>query len=797
MKKTLLLVSTVIIFSSCADNWPENFNGLTQGSPLINGKKDYLNSPMVTAGDRVYMVGHQDGSFPELGWHIEGEMGGIWDHPIKLMDGFNIALSQVGESEIFALDKAHTFTNYPYTNRHSYTWSTKDIEVERWQFVPDGKEGMSIQLVLKNNGNPAEIEILFTGYSDLRPTWLGERTNMYDSKDVANFHKEKNIWIVKDSLNPWYVVFGSTLPPTDHIRGASIYEGNGLGADLFYRVPLQANETKVINFTIAGSYTSETEALDSYESIQKNIEKDVSSKRLRYEGIAKKSRLTIPDKEIEQAYEWVKYNGDWLVRTVPEIGSGIGAGIPDYPWWFGVDSEYSLQGYMAVGQTEAVYNTIRLLDSVSNALNSNGRIIHEMSTNGSVYNEGNINETPQFASLIWKVYQWNGEIEFLQRYFPTIENGLDWLLNENDSNKNSFPDGFGMMEIHGLDSEMIDVAVYSQKAFEDASKMAMVLGKDELSQRYDSIATLLKININEQFWSEEFNSYADFIGTDKQTLQLIEAAIVRADTLDKPWAMAELLQTKKEILANPSSKPRPFVLHHNWVVNTPMEMKIAPEDKGIIALTTAEKFVNPFGVFVTGIDRDESADSQEVSFKGAKTFSYTGAVMTLPTGVQIIAENNYGRPDNALNYLKKMTRTFSYALPGSIYEVSPDYGMMTQAWNIYGFAVPVVEQFFGIQPDAAHKKVVIAPQMPSEWDNASLENVQVGNNLISVFFSKKNGRTNVRVTQEKFNWILEIQLPMGKNTSVDILSENVKTGETETHYIFSTSGTDLEVALIE
>jgi hypothetical protein len=31
-----------------------------------------------------------------------------------------------------------------------------------------------------------------------------------------------------------------------------------------------------------------------------------------------------------------------------------------------------------------------------------------------------------------------------------------------------------MMEIHGMDSEMIDVAVYSQKAFADAAKMALV-----------------------------------------------------------------------------------------------------------------------------------------------------------------------------------------------------------------------------------------------------------------------------------------------------------------------------------
>ena len=135
-----------------------------------------------------------------------------------------------------------------------------------------------------------------------------------------------------------------------------------------------------------------------------------------------------------------------------------------------------------------------------------------------------------------------------------------------------------------------------------------------------------------------------------------------------------------------------------------MEMGIADDDKAQKALKTAEKFVNPFGVFVTGIDRDDSAGSDDGSFKGSKIFSYTGAVMTLPTGVQVVAENNYGNPDKALNYLKRMTRTFSYALPGSMYEVSPDYGMMTQAWNIYSFAVPIVQQHFGIQPQAQNKK---------------------------------------------------------------------------------------------
>jgi glycogen debranching enzyme len=349
-----------------------------------------------------------------------------------------------------------------------------------------------------------------------------------------------------------------------------------------------------------------------------------------------------------------------------------------------------------------------------------------------------------------------------------------------------------MMEIHGLDSEMIDVAAYTQKAFRDASYIADVLGDYTLAQDYFEKAETLQKKINEEFWSEEFKSYADFIGTDEQALHLIEDAIVRADTLNKPWAVEELKQTRDAIKKNPSATARPFVLHHNWVVNTPMEVGLASKDKAEVALETAEKYVNPFGVFVTGIDRDESAGSDDGSFKGSKIFSYTGAVMTLPTGVQIVSENNYGRPDKALNYLKRMTRSFSYALPGSIYEVSPDYGMMTQAWNVYSYAVPIVEQFFGIRPDAANRKVVIEPQMPSSWNEASLENVPVGDNEVSIFFSEGN----IKIIQTKKDWILELRLPMSERSKLTSISEGVDIREDKEAriYIVKSTGKSVEMS---
>jgi hypothetical protein len=230
-----------------------------------------------------------------------------------------------------------------------------------------------------------------------------------------------------------------------------------------------------------------------------------------------------------------------------------------------------------------------------------------------------------------------------------------------------------------------------------------------------------------------------------------------------------------------------------------MEMKLAAPDKALRALATAETFVNPFGVFVTGIDRDASAGSDDGSFKGPKVFSYTGAVMTLPTGVQAVAENNYGRPNQALNYLQRMARTFSFALPGSMYEVSPDYGMITQAWNIYSFAIPIVQQFFGIRPQAAVKKVVITPQMPDAWPTASLENVQIADNAVSVFYrTNDEGEVTISITQENPEWELQLQLPEPKEgdpfrTMKSTVDPELKEG----YYIYTSKGNSLEVSFLK
>ena len=732
------------------------------GLPSIEGKREYLASPFVTAGDRVYMVGYQDGTFPDLGWHIPGEMGGIWDHPVKLMDGFRASIRFDHTGRTSCLDSAAKFVNYPIGNSHFYSLEKENVSIERFQFVPDGLEGIIVEFRLRNGGPGSKrITFSFTAMTDLRPTWLGERTGMIDSEDELRFDEQMRAVIAKDKNNPWYTAFGSSVTEgvtySAEASGcpAVTRKGSGRNATLSFPITLDENEERVIPIFIAGSYTSEESVRRTYDSLQIRSDLKLKRKIARYEKLNGAAHLTIEDKGLQQMYEWLKYNCDWLVRNVPEQGIGIGAGLPDYPWWFGADMTYALQGLLATGNHDLARNSILLLSKLSQKTNGNGRIIHEASTNGSVYNPGNVNETAQYISLLMDYLSWTGDKDLVERLFPDVKKGIEWLTRERDPDRNGYPDGNGMMEIPGLESEMIDVAVYTQQALEDAAEMAGILGDPDTANDYRKLAGALRMKINKEWWNPRQGSFGDFRSTAGKAAPILQAAIVRADTLQKPWAVNELKETQKLLGTYARRTKAPFVVYHNWVVNTPLETGIADPEKARIALETAKRYENPFGVFVTGIDRTEDPDSV-VTASRKKTFSYTGAVMTLPTGVLAVAAARYGTPDDALVYLKKLQRSFSYSLPGSMYEVSPDFGMVTQAWNIYGVAVPIVNYIFGIRPKACDKEVTIAPRLPVSWKEASLENVKVGNNSITLTISRKNDHTEYRILQTQPDWKVNV-----------------------------------------
>jgi Bacterial alpha-L-rhamnosidase 6 hairpin glycosidase domain len=717
----------------------------------ISNKGQNKNKPYLTAGDRTYIVGTQDGNFPDLGSHVPGEMGGLWMQAVKLMDGFWAKVSDEGAKSAAWLNDAREFINYPYGNRFFYAPVLDGIEAERFQFCPQGKAGMVVQYQLKNTtARSRKLQLEFVVKTDLSPVWFSKENNIIDAVDSVYWLEDQKCLAATDTRNPWFALVGSSLPALRHNTnaiGPIETKGMGRAASATYQIEVKPHQTFTVVFVISGSDKDLPTAQANYKAILNSYPGLLGEKKQHYAAIVRRARVEIPDKKLQQAYTWGKVNTEWLVNEVPGMGRFLGAGAVEYPWLFGCDNSYASQGVVASGDPELAISTLRLIKRVSEKVNGNGRIIHEMSFNGYVYNKGNAQETPHFAFAVWKVFEWTGDTAFLREMYPYIKQGINWLLTEQDQNKNLFPKGYGIMEIKGLNAELIDVAVYTQQALEVASKMAGLLGEANQQQDYARKAVILKDKINGQFWDEAEGVYCDFYGSREQALSVVEGTLEQlsagastatdsAQLPDKKKFYEVLLQ---QFAALPPGTQRGWLTNKNWVISTPVETGIAPREKAIRLLNKVRREdCGAYGPFLSAVERR--------------------FMMTISTGVQAVAECAYDRTDEAMWYVNKIVQTFGRVLPGSISEMMPDYGCPVQAWTIYGLAVPLVTHVFGIHPDAYYKSILIAPHLPTGWNGGAIYDLPVGNNTISLAIRKHDSRTNYSLTSLQPNWTFTLHI---------------------------------------
>ena len=291
------------------------------------------------------------------------------------------------------------------------------------QFVPDGVQGMLVEYTFLNlHKTSFDGGVQTQTDFDLRPTWLSERQQITDGEDeyYTDDGKDQDVFIIKDNENNWYAALSSIPQAEKPARILQNIKARGLVEYFIIHCSLIRTKSKKISFYISSSVQSSDEAIDELNRIKNNERALFEQKVERVRELEYYSQLHTSDEQFNEVYKWIKYNSEWFIREVPEIGRGIAAGYPDYPWWFGCDSEYALQGYLATGNFDITRSSIALLASL-NQTNSNGRIVHEASTNGVVFNPGNINETPQFVSLLWQTYLWTGDRSILEEHYELLQ----------------------------------------------------------------------------------------------------------------------------------------------------------------------------------------------------------------------------------------------------------------------------------------------------------------------------------------------------------------------------------------
>jgi hypothetical protein len=741
----------------------------------------------VAAGTRAYSIGFEDGRFYANGWHITGEMGGVWTPPLKLLDGlwFGLDGEWVGPATKFTSGWGYTHFDLP---------DTAGLQVERTDFVPDGRRGALFGLTITNPGTARTATLSVDAHSELMgqyPWGFGGVTpNASDNLADQGSFDGQNLVFTDDGALPgapvhhYAAVVGSAATPASGTIGSQFWGpqpghrctgtepgapaepkpsecddgpfGRGTGGELTYSLSLPAGGSTTVWMAAAGSDEGLAAAQHELAGALEDPAAQLATKKADRQRLAEMTRLSLPgDQLVQDAVEWGKQNIADLTQTATDLqirwtnqgkqfpapvgsvpeATWIGAGFPDYPWIFGTDAEYTAFASVAVGQFDAIEDHLRALRDISDLLNNrSGVVTHEVVADGSIWFGQDSRTTNPDGSIS---YNFNTD-ETVK--FPSAV-ALLWRWTGDNAFRDEMYD-FSVRNLHYVVNTLDADNDGWPEGLGNVERGGM--GQEKLD--------------NTVYFIRGLYDLADMARSKKDGDTYAWAnnlARKLHERFDGTWWFDSASQYADSLI-DPGDV-QSFQKH--WIGQTPMEAELrvkgetvaglAPFGHGDTALAgrenscfSGEHPLNP-GLFHTGCGGGANGLGEKVVFG-------------LTTSIQSVGEGNYGRlgPGEQQRYIHALAEPmFSEPAtggtpdeqPGAMPEIfpSPDQGanidrcwtcrsMFMQAWGNYGTAWAVVHQWLGVQPDLGHQSVAFVPQVPEGQSTVKGEDIRLGDGSADV-----------------------------------------------------------------
>lgn len=759
--------------------------------PARSTADDLARKRYAAAGNRAYVIGMLDGSFPPIGTRIRGEMGGVWAHPIKLLTGYWFALngSWLPAASRFSSGAGYVQLHFP---------AQAGLAITRTEFAPDGLPALIIGLTLQNTAvQDQHVALTMALRSQLLCAypWSDSKPNAteHNDHDRATYSAAHGRINIRRDDQPWQALIGSSIAPNlgstgDHLWGPVPEEQRaqysqsayGTGAELRWELPLRSGAEQTLWVVVAGAHTSAQSAEDALQRALADPSGLLCAKIRERTALLAHTQLTLPDRQLSDALLWATLNMADLRRNVTDVQirdvnegkdypapvarlpelHGVGDGFPDYPCFYGTGSGYIVYPLVASGLWESAAAHLRTLRDVSRAINGRtGKVVHEIISDGSVYlgnnsAPGDTNETALFATAVEVLWRWSGDDALRDEMYDFVVAGMRYITGDLDRDGDLWPEGNGIGERPGMGAEHVDVAANTWQALRALNRMAQSRGDDAVAAWANAQADAFEAAFDAAWWMPEESLYADS----------------RCNTDD----VVPEDERRKKGWTNVAIAPNQQLQQRIWISVTPMEITLAPAERAQAALTRMEsaKFSGPGGLYLVG--EGGGPDRQAVK-----------KCWTVMAGVMALAEANYGRlnPDQALRYMRAIVEQLDLEQPGTLPEVapSPDYAafgdltermMFNQAWASYGLSWTIVACLLGIQPNLPARKLAVIPQVPPTWPGLAAEHLRMGAGSIAVTAERdaQHYRTTVDAPA---GWTLTIghTLPVGTPVARVVLDD--------------------------
>ena len=299
---------------------------------------------LIAVGQRAAVFGTESGRFE------------AWVYPLKIMRDFELTFRADGR-DIPAELIARTIETRPESTTVVYTYD--QFSVRETVTVPVKEPGVIVRLDISTY-TPLEITASFT--RDFQLMWPAGLGGTFASWDAS-----LNAFVMGEERRGFYGIIGS--PHSSLIEQDYVTDYGTSNRESFRLEPV-AKGYATRYLVIAGSIQGRTDAEDTYKRLLANAKTLESESAAYYRNYLRSTTsLEIPDKEIQQAYNWARISVAQGIVQSPLLGTGLVAGYrisgdtarPGFAWFFGRDSEWTDLALTADGDYETTRHALEFI----------------------------------------------------------------------------------------------------------------------------------------------------------------------------------------------------------------------------------------------------------------------------------------------------------------------------------------------------------------------------------------------------------------------------------------------------
>jgi glycogen debranching enzyme len=630
-----------------------------------------------------------------------------WVYPMKFLRDFSLVF-HLGDRSFPAASLARNIEVRP--EAVTITYANESFTVRETIFVPREEPGAIIDLAVDSH-TPVSIEARFQ--PDFQLMWPaaigGTYTNWDDKLHAFTFGEEQK---------KWFGMIGSASAE----RETSSFDTNYFAEhfDSFVLPAITKRDHRLI--VVSGSTTSAADAQATYQRLTTSYDRLREESVAQYrEYLASTLSLSLPDAELQSAYDWSRVSVWQGMVTNPFLGTGLVAGYrtsgtsarPGFAWFFGRDSEWTSLALNSEGDYQG---SRQALDFISKYQRADGKIPHEISQAAKQvpwftdfpYPWASADATPLFIIAVRDYFQHSGDTEFVSSHWDNIWRAYQFLNSTRDARGLPQNLGVGHGWIEGGPLLPVKTEFYQTglgaEATRSLSVLARVVGKSDIAAEALRAYETQAKQLNDLFWDPEGKYFA--YALDPQGQRLNTASVLT--TVPMWFALTDDAKSQSTIteLAGPDHET----------------------DWGMRIVSARDPRFDPSGY-------------------------HFGSVWPLFTGWASVGEYRYHRPlpaydnlrANALLALAGSAGHVTEVLSGSYFE-----GLSTssphQIWSAAMVISPMLRGLLGIEADAENRVLRLAPHTPADWTWWKARNVRIGKSTADIDYEHSTDAITLNVS---------------------------------------------------